>query len=178
MTKLTPLESDRIKLRALEPEDLNDLYRWENDLTFWSEGNAMIPYSKYILRQYITRQSDDIYVDKQLRLMIEDKATTANVGTIDLYDFDPKNMRAGVGIIVDPKWQKANYATEALTLLKDYVFSVLHLKQIYSVVNTGNVASCALFRKCGFDEIGVAKSWIRVNETWQDCYIYQKISDL
>ena len=29
------LENKKIKLRALEPEDLDFLYKWENDTKFW-----------------------------------------------------------------------------------------------------------------------------------------------
>ena len=29
------LENERIILRALEPEDLDVLYRWENDASLW-----------------------------------------------------------------------------------------------------------------------------------------------
>ena len=30
-----PMESELIRLRALEPEDVNILYKWENDTEIW-----------------------------------------------------------------------------------------------------------------------------------------------
>lgn len=47
------LSNDRVRLRALEPEDLELLYRWENDPELWEVGNTLAPYSRYILKEYI-----------------------------------------------------------------------------------------------------------------------------
>ena len=35
------LENERVCLRALEPEDLELLYRWENDSELWEVGNTL-----------------------------------------------------------------------------------------------------------------------------------------
>ena len=59
---------ERIRLRALEPEDLEWLYRVENDETIWKWGNTNVPYSRYALKKYIAESSHDIYADGQLRL--------------------------------------------------------------------------------------------------------------
>ena len=44
---MAQLENETIRLRALEPEDLELLYRWENNPELWSLGNTMSPYSRY-----------------------------------------------------------------------------------------------------------------------------------
>ena len=94
------LKNHIIKLRALEPEDIDILYRWENDTDVWKVSNTIAPFSKYILRQFIENQKYDIYETKQLRLIIEALETQKPVGTIDLFDIDPYNLRAGVGILI------------------------------------------------------------------------------
>ena len=83
------LKNHIIKLRALEPEDIDILYRWENDTDVWKVSNTIAPFSKYILRQFIENQKYDIYETKQLRLIIEALETQKPVGTIDLFDIDP-----------------------------------------------------------------------------------------
>lgn len=35
-----------IRLRALEPEDLELLYSWENNLSYWVISNTITPFSK------------------------------------------------------------------------------------------------------------------------------------
>mgnify|MGYP000951130226 CR=1 FL=1 len=47
------LQSELIKLRAMEPEDIEILYRWENDTDIWKVSNTIAPFSKYVLRQFI-----------------------------------------------------------------------------------------------------------------------------
>ena len=46
-----------LRLRPLEPEDLDWLYSIENDTALWDTSNTDIPYSRYALRQYIAEQS-------------------------------------------------------------------------------------------------------------------------
>ncbi|HOI27370.1 MAG TPA: GNAT family N-acetyltransferase [Paludibacteraceae bacterium] len=169
------LDNGEIRLRALEPEDLEALYKWENDDAFWEDGNAIAPYSRHILRQYIQTQDQDLYTSHQLRLMIELKESCKAIGTIDLFDFEPHNNRAGVGIMIDKDFQQKGYATQGLTLFCSYAFEVLHLHQMYAHVNTKNKASIALFQKAGFAECGLLHSWNRTADGWQDCLLFQKI---
>ena len=78
------LSNDRVRLRALEPEDLELLYRWENDPELWEVGNTLAPYSRYILKEYIAGSDRSIYESRQLRFMIEDCDTGTSVGIVDL----------------------------------------------------------------------------------------------
>ena len=60
----------QVHLRAMEPEDLEVLYQMENDPSTWDVSNFSVPYSKYVLKQYIENSQCDMFADKQLRLMI------------------------------------------------------------------------------------------------------------
>ena len=66
----TFLTNDRIYLRAVEPEDIDIMYEMENDPSMWDISNFTVPYSHYVLRQYIENSQCDVFSDKQLRLMI------------------------------------------------------------------------------------------------------------
>ena len=89
----------KVHLRAIEPEDLDLLYRIENDVKLWNVGTTNVPYSRYTLHDYVANASDDIYTDRQVRLMVED-ASGAVVGIADIVNFDPGNCRAEVGLIM------------------------------------------------------------------------------
>jgi len=67
------LENEKLRLRAVEPQDLDRLYVWENNPALWIVGNTRQPYSKYALKQYILQSDKDIYESRQLRLMMEIK---------------------------------------------------------------------------------------------------------
>lgn len=171
------LENSRIRLRALEPEDLQVLYKWENDSSLWQAGNTLSPYSRFILKEYIRNSGSDIYELHQLRLIIEDKASKQAVGTIDLYDFEPHHRRAGVGIIVDPEFQREGFGLEALNLLVEYSFGYLHLHQLFAHIPKANIRSLNLFRKAGFDERAELIDWVLLPGGYSNVYVMQKIKE-
>ena len=173
----TPLESELVRLRALEPEDVNILYKWENDTAIWKVSNTIAPFSKYTLGQFIKDQQRDIYETHQLRLIIESKTDGQPVGAIDLFDLDPYNCRAGVGILIyDPDKQGQGYASHALALLIRYCFQILTLNQLYCNISCHNQRSLALFRSKGFSVIGLKKEWVRTTSDWQDEYMLQLLN--
>ncbi len=171
------LQDDLLRLRALEPEDLDILYRWENDSRLWAVSCATEPYSRYILKEYIAYSDKTIYEKKQLRLMITLRHDSTVIGTIDLTDFDPFHMRAGVGILIDSQYHRRGYAGGALRLLIDYSFNFLKIKQLYAHVPSNNGASLALFVKNGFTHSGTLRSWIREGDSFTDVEIYQLVNN-
>ena len=78
-----------ISLRALEPEDLELLYDWENYNDYWIISNTVSPFSKYTLKRYIENSHKNIYESGQTRLMIDHIPDKQTIGTIDIFDFDP-----------------------------------------------------------------------------------------
>lgn len=171
------LETDLIRLRALEPEDIDILYKWENDTDIWKVSSTVMPFSKYILRQFIEEQNRDIFETKQVRLIIESKADGRAVGAIDLFDLDPYNRRAGVGILVyDKKDTCQGYASSALSAIILYVFQYMGLNQLYCNILTSNPQSLNLFRSKGFEVVGLKKEWIKTTSDWQGEYMLQLIN--
>jgi len=171
------LKGKHINLRALEPTDLEFLYQIENNESFWEVSNTQKPFSRFLLHQYLENAQQDIYEAKQLRLMIVQSDTEIPVGMIDLFDFDPKHKRAGIGILVNPEHEGKGYASEALQLLIKYAFKHLDLHQIYANITVDNSKSISLFEKHGFKKIGVKKDWIYSNKTFKNELLYQLIHD-
>lgn len=170
------LEGEHIILRALEPEDLDFLYELENNADIWEISGTITPYSKHVLKQYLENAFRDIYDVKQLRLCICSKNNEL-LGLIDLFDFDPKNLRAGVGIVVlESKNRNKGVGAEAISLITKYSFTVLNLRQLYANVGEDNLASLHLFKKLGFREVGVKKDWIRSGEAFKNELLFQKIN--
>lgn len=172
---MTYLENEKILLRALEPEDLDVLYKWENDSSLWNYGSTLTPYSKFALRNYLSDSTQqDIFTSRQLRLMIVEKSSGKPIGTIDLYEFDPMNLRAGIGILIDSDYRNNGFGNEALMLIEDYAFRFLLLKQLYAYVPKTNIPSFHLFKKAGYKETGLLQSWIKTAEGFTDVSFMQK----
>ena len=127
------LERSMIKLRAIEPEDLDLLYRIENDRELWNVGTTNVPYSRYALHDYVAHASDDIYMDRQVRMIIENNEGEI-VGIVDLVNFDPGNRRAEVGLIVLDAFRRRGYGRNILSQIADYALNVLHLHQLFAYI--------------------------------------------
>lgn len=158
------LENEHIKLRAPEPEDLDFLYKWENDSNNWDVADTNEPLSKYLIKRYIAYSDKTIYEKKQQRLIIELQNQKLVVGCIDLYDFEAIHKRAGIGIVIDEKYRKHGFAFEAVSVLKNYAKKYLHLHQLYCYISTDNEASINLFKKADFKTSGELKEWIKTSD--------------
>ena len=152
-----------IKLRKLEPSDLPFLYQWENDASVWADGANHNPLSQQDLRDYIESTTGDIYKDGQLRLIIEDLSTLnfqpSTLGCIDLFDFDPRNRRAAIGMYIAPEYRGQGIGREAVRLLEKYAFDFLHLRIIYAIISISNTACSELYRQAGYTPSSVLPSW-------------------
>lgn len=169
------LKGEHIILRALEPSDLDFLYTIENDESIWEHSNTQTPYSRYLLKQYLDNAHKDIFEAKQLRLVISN-LDHKTLGLIDIFDFDPKNKRAGIGILIsESKNRGKGYGAEALELLIDFCFSHLHLHQLYCHISEMNTTSLKLFKSKGFEVIGLKKDWVYNGKTYNNEYILQLI---
>ena len=172
------LKNKAIVLRAVEPEDLEILYRWENSTVLWYHGNTLAPYSKLVLRQYINDSLEmDIYQSKQLRLMIDLVEEKVTIGTIDLYDIDAHNRRAGIGILIDDDYRRRGFAKHALELMSNYAFDFLYLHQIDAYIAQSNTNSISLFEKAGYQSVGILKDWLQRGEEFEDVYLSQLLND-
>jgi len=171
------LKGDHIYLRALEPEDLDFIYDIENDESIWEVSNTITPYSRFLIKQYLEQAQRDIFEVKQLRLIICNYDNLA-LGMIDLFDFDVKHKRAGVGILIKAKTdRKLGYGKEALSLLVNYCFSHLNLHQLYCNISEDNKASLKLFSNQGFKQVGLKADWNFVGGNYKNEYLYQLINN-
>ncbi|MFZ4400020.1 MAG: GNAT family N-acetyltransferase [Bacteroidales bacterium] len=166
------LKGKNIQLRAMEPEDIDILYNWENDSSVWHISNTIAPFSRYLIEQYVF-SVQDVFVNKQIRLMIEFEKQP--IGCIDIFDFDSNNKKAGIGVLIAEEMRNKGYASDALETLIHYCFNTLQLHQLYCSILTENEASLNLFKKQGFAICGVRKDWIIVNSVWKDEYFLQLV---
>jgi diamine N-acetyltransferase len=171
-------DDESISLRALEPDDIELLYDWENNRENWRISNTQVPFSKYILQKYIENSHLDIYQTKQLRMMIDliSHERIRSIGCVDLFDFDPFHSRVGIGILIADKEDRSRgYASKALKEIMQYAFHYLHIHQLYCNITSDNTSSLKLFQNAGFNITGTKKDWIKHNEGYLDEIILQLI---
>lgn len=168
------LTNDYIVLRALEPDDVEMLYMWENDSSVWKVSNTHTPLSKFMLANYIKSADKDIWESRELRLIIQ-TLQGKPVGTIELFNFDPYHSRAGVGVMVfDISERRKGIAYSALQMISEFALTELGIFQLYANVAESNVPSLQLFTKLGFNLVGIKKRWLRTPNGWENEHLLQK----
>ena len=168
------LRNERVRLRAVEPEDLDLMYLIENDSSLWSLGATTVPYSRFSLKQFIDQTRNDIFLDGQLRLVIENENADA-LGFIDLQGLEPRHRRAEVGIVLLPGYQGLGYATEALRLLSQYAWQHLCLRQLVAIVALRNEPARRLFQRAGFTCLSTLPQWLSNGDDYEDALLWQKL---
>jgi diamine N-acetyltransferase len=166
------LEGSKVKLRIASSEDVEDIFHWENDTDHWLVSDTSVPYSLEQIENFILRDND-IYTSNQTRFMVVSRSNE-KAGCVDLFDFDPKNKRVGMGILMDKRFRGQGFGLEAIQLLADYCFEALDVHCVYAEVLETNEASSHIFESCGFLKTGVKKDWLSDGERFVDQLFYQK----
>ncbi len=170
------LKGSKVTLRAMEPSDIEVLFAWENDVDNWQISNTHAPFSRHILEQFVNSEND-IFSNKQLRLMIEENESSLTVGAVDLFEFDPLHLKAGVGILIaEHEFRGKGLAKESLQLLIEYAFDIINLHQLFCHIEIKNTRSLELFQGLGFEITGTKKDWSMNNGEWENQYFLQLIS--
>jgi len=162
-----------VQLRALEPEDLEFLFELENNPEIWGVSDTLAPVSRHALREYLAHAATDFYVVRQLRLVVITEINRQPVGVVDLFDYDPLDQRAGVGITILARERRHGHARQALQQLLAHARDVLRLHQVVATVGVNNRASMRLFRGAGFRRVGTRQQWLRTPGGWADAVEWQ-----
>lgn len=161
-----------VSLRAPEPSDLDFLYTLETAQCCGDGAYATAPVSRQMLWEYLQTYSADIFAQRQLRLIVSDGDTA--IGTADLYDFDPRDRRAYIGIGIAAAYRRQGYGRQAIEAVCRYA-SQLGLHQLAAIVPIDNDASMALFHASGFRPAGRLRSWVRRGNTYTDAIVFQRL---
>lgn len=165
-----------IRLRALEPEDLEIVYRIENDSRFWRFGTTTVPFSRYVLRRYLESASYDLYADQQVRFVIEgtdEEQRTHALGLADLTNFSPQHGRAEIALAILPEYQGKHCGPHAVLALMEYARGQ-HLHQLYAIIATTNLSAGRIFQHLGFEKTAVLKEWLKGDEGYTDAAVWQQ----
>ena len=159
--------SERVYLRALEPEDYKVSLKWRNDDEIWS----MLGGRKYFVSSAYEQKwiHDAIFDSKDIRLAVCVKETEQYIGNVYLTNIDYVNRSATSHILIGEHgfWGQG-YATESTKLLLTYAFEELGLNRIEAVVLKSNIASIKMHKKCGYVEEGIKRKSVYKNGKFQD----------
>lgn len=151
------LQSKRLLLRALKPRDLNITYLgWLNDpaVNRYLE-TRFLSQTLEGLQAYWEAHRDDP-ASPWFAICLQDNGQ--HIGNIKLGPINWWHRRADISLFIGDKscWGKG-YASEAISLLRDWSFLNLDLQKLNAGIYAENHGSNRAFRKCGFEIEGRLK---------------------
>ena len=97
------------------------------------------------------------------------------VGVVELFNYDPVDMRAEVGLFIKETERGKGYGKAALAELLRHCKETLRLHQVVCDVAVDNLASLRLFERMGFTRCGILKEWTATPQGWTDAVRLQAI---
>lgn len=166
------LDTPICRLRALEPQDVDLLYVWENDVEVWRVSGTIAPLSYERIARFVEEQSYDLNTTRQMRLIVEVEGRA--VGSVDIFDFEPQHQRFGLGVLIYAQDdRRCGYARAAIGAVVEYARDVLGLRQVWAMIAVDNTPSVALFESLGFVRCAHRRDWLRRGREFVDVYDYQ-----
>jgi len=97
------------------------------------------------------------------------------VGCIELYDYDPVNRRAAVGIVVSNEYRHRGYGYAMLQHLTAFCKANTSLHQLYADIAAVNETSIHIFQKAGYSCCATMHDWVIRADRFVDTLRYQLI---
>jgi diamine N-acetyltransferase len=167
-------ESFNIFLRPPEESDLHLLFEWENNKEFDEFTSLENSYTIDEIDAFI-RSVKNIKENKQFRFMICQKELSQAIGTVDIYDIDFLEQKAGIGILIaKSEHRRKGYALQALELTSLFAKDKIGLTSLFCEIRTNNINSQKLFEKAGFSSKSLRKNAYNIDSVPVDVYFYEK----
>ena len=164
--------NNKLKLRAVEPEDASMMYEAEDDEAAWRYSDYLAPMSLEILRQYALTYDADPFRSGQLRLIIEKNG--CNAGILDLFDISSRHLRADTGLYLLPAYRGKGLGVEVLEAAADYCRVRLGLHQLSASVAEQNTVALRCYEKAGFTRTGIRPDWLRTPDGFIDVILLSR----
>ncbi|MBP5645024.1 MAG: GNAT family N-acetyltransferase [Bacteroidales bacterium] len=97
------------------------------------------------------------------------------VGCVELYDYDPVNRRAAVGIVVSNEYRHRGYGQAMLAALTQFCMVNTSLHQVYADIAAVNETSIHIFQKAGYILCATMHDWVIRADHYVDTLRYQLI---
>jgi diamine N-acetyltransferase len=159
------LESDRLLLKPIEEEDINQLLeiRWDREVMRLSLPE---PISRRDQQEWFRSLSTKNNL--ALSVFLKEASGLKLVGTIGLYDINTRHQRATFRMRLSGECQGQGIGFEAGRMLMEYGFNVLNLRKICGDQFAENKAAVTFCRRLGFVEEGVLRQHYYQNGMFRD----------
>lgn len=163
------LYGKRIRLRAVEREDVQKFHEWINDPEVTLNLALYLPMSMQDEQNWFDGLSKRDPHEKPLAIEIRKGKAWKLIGNCGVFGIEFKNRNAELGIMIGDKseWNKG-YGAEAMTLLQRHCFETLNLNRVFLRVYEENVPAVRAYEKAGFVLEGRQRQAVYKNGKYED----------
>lgn len=167
-------KTDRLIIRPLSINDKESIFVYRSDPET-SKYLSLIPKTVNDVEEFIKKSSNVINVPGTwFQLVIIEQQNNQVIGDIGIHflDTDPKSDQVEIGYTIDRKYRGQGYATEALSLIINYLFSNLNKHRMTASINPINVPSIKLIERLGFRKEAYFINSLFLHGKWVDHLVY------
>jgi ribosomal-protein-alanine N-acetyltransferase len=163
-------------IRPIRPEDAEELAA-----LYLANREFLAPFEPVRPPEFFTADGQRERLRRQLDdathpFAILDDAGIA--GTINLFHIRRESLQSGtIGYWVDHRRNGRGLATGAVGEIVAFAFDELDLHRVEAATLVDNAASQRVLEKNGFERIGLARRFLRVNDRWRDFVLFQRLAD-
>jgi len=168
------LETKRLVLREMQPDDAEALFRVLSDEVVMRYYDR-VPFA-HIEESYhaIERHRHRFEQQEAIRWGITLKGENVVIGNCG-FSWDIPNYVARLAYVLARAYWRQGIMTEALQALLRFGFDTKNLNRIEAEVAVDNIASARTLEKLGFQEEGILRERLYVNERFYDEKIFSLI---
>lgn len=165
-------QTDRIRLRAVEPSDWLIFFEWNQDTDVTRALDFVwFPQSQEAVRNWIQKETLNRGENDQYFFVIE-TLDGGLVGSINSHSIERRNGTFSYGIGIRPQFQRKGYASAAIILFCRHFFHELRYQKVITNVFSFNEASMRLHEHLGFQLEGRLRRMIYTRGEYYDQLFY------
>lgn len=157
----------KVRLRPLEPADLEVARRWVNDPGIMRTVNRVLPVTRHEQRRWY-RQT----VTSRDRVIFAVDTTgrrPRHIGIAALNPIDWRVRKAELMVYLGhPSSRGRGYGSAAVQALLRFAFCQLNLHRVYLYTLAGNLAAQRVFEQCGFRREGRQRDDVFQDRRYED----------
>lgn len=169
------LETNRLILRQLRPEDAIDLFDYfsKDEVTKFYDIDSLTEINQ--AKGLIEILNERFYNLQGIRWGITLKNNDRVIGTCGFHKWIKKHFKAEVGYELSPKYWHQGYMSEVLAAVMQYGFDEMELNRIEAFIHHENSNSRKLLEKSGFNIEGVLHQYFYKNDNFIDSIIFSRL---
>lgn len=166
-TPFPNLETERLYLRRLVKEDVNEVFALRSDVEVMKYIPRPLVKTKEDALEHIAMIEAKIQNNEGINWAITLKDSSKLIGIIGHHRIKPEHFRAEIGYMLLPEYHGKGIIVEAIKETLNYGFEIMKLHSIEAIIDPENYASESVLQKSGF----IKEAHLKENEYYEGRFL-------